>query len=110
MAMALISLTWETQKQARRMDVVWGETAGVDGQLWLLAPILFILQGFEAYVGILLLKATLAGVVFEWQVVTCGVLLIVMAIGNFANTVQTLVAKSRFKAKMKKTKNKLELN
>ncbi|CAL5379952.1 unnamed protein product [Camellia sinensis] len=44
MAMALISLTWETQKQAGRMDVVWGETAGVDGQLWLLAPILFILQ------------------------------------------------------------------
>ncbi|KAF5951370.1 hypothetical protein HYC85_009314 [Camellia sinensis] len=165
MAMALISLTWETQKQtvhvlckegcncsfnglsckelqcfykidindkdfvhilhsARRMDVVWGETAGVDGQLWLLAPILFILQilgrgmltkkrkesGFEAYVGILLLKAALAGVVFEWQVVTCGVLLIVMAIGNFANIVQTLVAKSRFKAKMKKTKHKLELN
>ncbi|CAL5327926.1 unnamed protein product [Camellia sinensis] len=95
---------------ARRMDVVWGETAGVDGQLWLLAPILFILQGFEAYVEILLLKAALAGVVFEWQVVTCGVLLIVMAVGNFVNTVQTLVAKSRFKAKMKKTKSKLELN
>ncbi|CAL5374067.1 unnamed protein product [Camellia sinensis] len=95
---------------ARRMDVVWGETAGVDGQLWLLAPILFILQGFEAYVGILLLKVALAGVVSEWQVVTCGVLLIVMAVGNFANTVQTLVAKSRFKAKMKKTKSKVELN
>ncbi|CAL5394673.1 unnamed protein product [Camellia sinensis] len=30
--------------KARRMDVVWGETAGVNGQLWLLAPILFILQ------------------------------------------------------------------
>jgi hypothetical protein len=28
------------------MDVVWGETAGVDGQLWLLCPILFILQVF----------------------------------------------------------------
>ncbi|GMP25131.1 hypothetical protein CsSME_00002144 [Camellia sinensis var. sinensis] len=173
MAMALISLTWEierepdcSQKQrgvqlflqwaimqgvamllqnryqrqrlytrialgkARRMDVVWGETAGVDGQLWLLAPILFILQvicavqmpvlgtmptkdhinGFELYVGILLLKTALAGVVSEWQVVTCGVLLIVMAVGNFANTVQTLVAKSRFKAKMKKTKSKPELN
>jgi len=26
------------------MDVVWGETAGVDGQLWLLCPILFTLQ------------------------------------------------------------------
>ena len=30
--------------QAKRMDVVWGETAGVDGQLWLLCPILFTLQ------------------------------------------------------------------
>lgn len=30
--------------QAQRMDVVWGETSGVDGQLWLLCPILFILQ------------------------------------------------------------------
>ena len=30
--------------QAKRMDVVWGETAGVDGQLLLLCPILFTLQ------------------------------------------------------------------
>lgn len=30
--------------QAKRMDVVWGETAGVEGQLLLLCPILFILQ------------------------------------------------------------------
>lgn len=26
------------------MDVVWGETAGVEGQLLLLCPILFVLQ------------------------------------------------------------------
>lgn len=26
------------------MDVVWGKTAGVAGQLWLLCRILFILQ------------------------------------------------------------------
>lgn len=26
------------------MDVVWGETAGVKGQLWILLPILFVLQ------------------------------------------------------------------
>ncbi|CAL5385147.1 unnamed protein product [Camellia sinensis] len=32
---------------ARRMDVVWGEIAGVNGQLWLLAPILFILQRMQ---------------------------------------------------------------
>ncbi|CAN0840746.1 Transmembrane protein 120 homolog [Linum grandiflorum] len=53
---------------AKRMDVVWGETAGVDGQLWLLAPILFILQGFEAYVGLQLLRTAFARVVTEWQV------------------------------------------
>ncbi|XP_052194549.1 uncharacterized protein LOC127802651 [Diospyros lotus] len=153
MAMALISLTWEIERQpdcaqkqkgvqlflqwaimqgvamllqnryqrqrlytrialgkARRMDVVWGETAGVEGQIWLLAPILFILQGFEAYVGMLLLKTAVVGIVAEWQVITCGILLIIMAVGNFLNTVQTLVVKSRFKAKMKKSKSRAELN
>lgn len=45
-----------------------------------------------------------------WQVVTCGILLIIMAVGNFANTVQTLLSKSRFKAKMKKGKIKHDLN
>lgn len=94
--------------KARRMDVVWGETAGVDGQIWLLAPILFVLQGFEAYVGILLLKTAIVGVASEWQVIICGILLIIMAVGNFVNTVETLVAKGRFKAKMKKSKSNLE--
>ncbi|KAK7270052.1 hypothetical protein RIF29_22929 [Crotalaria pallida] len=96
--------------KAKRMDVVWGETAGVDGQLWLLCPILFILQGFEAYVGLLLLNTAFVGVVSEWQVIFCGVLLVVMAVGNFTNTVQTLMAKSRFKAKMKKSKSKQRLD
>ncbi|KAI3756988.1 hypothetical protein L6452_04521 [Arctium lappa] len=147
MTMALISLTWEVEKQpdcaqkqkgiqlflkwaimqgiamlvqnryqrqrlytrialgkARRMDVVWGETAGVEGQLWLLCPMLFVLQVFEAYVGVLLLKTAVVGVISEWQVVTCGILLIIMAVGNFANTVETLLSKSRFKAKIKKGK------
>ncbi|KAL0684383.1 hypothetical protein Bca4012_051231 [Brassica carinata] len=96
--------------KAQRMDVVWGETAGVDGQLWLLCPILFILQGFQAYVGVLLLRAALTGVVAEWQVMVCGILLVVMAVGNFINTVETLMAKSRVKAKMKKSKSRAELN
>ncbi|KAF5194469.1 Transmembrane protein [Thalictrum thalictroides] len=96
--------------KAKRMDVVWGETAGVEGQLLLLCPILFVLQGFEAYIGLLLLKNSLVGVVSEWQVVVCGILLVVMAVGNFANTVQTLISKSRIKAKMRKTKSKQELN
>ncbi|GAY57193.1 hypothetical protein CUMW_177530 [Citrus unshiu] len=83
--------------KAKRMDVVWGETAGVDGQLWLLCPILFILQVFEAYVGLLLLKTALVGVVPEWQVSFCGALLVLMAVGNFINTVQTLMTKSSMK-------------
>ncbi|XP_042505396.1 transmembrane protein 120 homolog [Macadamia integrifolia] len=93
--------------KARRMDVVWGETAGVEGQLLLLCPLLFILQGFEAYVGLLLLRTVRDGVVSEWQVIACGILLVVMAVGNFTNTVETLMAKSRVKAKMR-TKSKPE--
>ncbi|KAB1215606.1 hypothetical protein CJ030_MR4G001656 [Morella rubra] len=89
--------------KAKRMDVVWGETAGGDGQLWLLYPLLFILQGFEAYVGLLLLMTALVGGFSEWQVFFSGVLLVLMAVGNFINTVQTLMAKSRFKAKMKRS-------
>lgn len=95
--------------KAKRMDVVWGETAGVDGQLLLLCPILFTLQGFEAYVGWLFLRKAFVGVVSEWQVVFCGFLLVLMAVGNFTNTVQTLLAKSRFKAKMKRSKSKKQL-
>uniref|UniRef100_A0A7C9DV25 TMPIT-like protein n=1 Tax=Opuntia streptacantha TaxID=393608 RepID=A0A7C9DV25_OPUST len=87
--------------KAKRMDVVWGETAGVDGQLLLMCPILFTLQGFEAYVGWLFLRKAFVGVVSEWQVVFCGFLLVLMAVGNFTNTVETLLAKSRFKAKMR---------
>ncbi|KDP25188.1 hypothetical protein JCGZ_20344 [Jatropha curcas] len=96
--------------KAKRMDVVWGETAGVHGQLWLLCPILFILQGFEAYVGLQLLRTAFVRVVSEWQVIFCGILLVFMAVGNFLNTVQTLMAKSRFKAKMKRSKSKPELD
>nr|KJB39525.1 hypothetical protein B456_007G018100 [Gossypium raimondii] len=96
--------------KANRMDVVWGETSGVDGQLWVLCPILFAMQGFEAYVGLLLLKTAFVGVVTEWQVICCGILLVLMAVGNFINTIQTLMTKSRFKAKMKRSKSKPELD
>jgi len=44
------------------------------------------------------------------QVIFCGVLLVLMAVGNFANTVQTLMVKSRFKAKMRRSKSKQRLN
>ncbi|KAK6782272.1 hypothetical protein RDI58_020068 [Solanum bulbocastanum] len=53
------------------------------------------IDGFEAYVGVLFLKTTFIGVVSEWQVVTCGILLIIMAAGNFANTMKTFVTNSQ---------------
>ncbi|MBA0862146.1 hypothetical protein Goshw_005086 [Gossypium schwendimanii] len=34
--------------KAKRMDVFWGETAGVDSQLWVLCPILFLMQLIQA--------------------------------------------------------------
>ncbi|KAK4748765.1 hypothetical protein SAY87_015351 [Trapa incisa] len=96
--------------KAKRMDVVWGETAGVAGQLLLLCPILFILQGCEAYVGISLLRTAFAMEISEWQVIFFGVLLVFMAVGNFVYTVKTLLIKSRFKAKMKRAKSKAEMD
>ena len=96
--------------KAKRMDVVAGETAGVEGQLLLLYPVLFTLQVFEGYVGVLLLKTALHGLASEWQVVVCGILLVVMAVGNFVNTMETLMLKLRFKAKMKRAKSRQDLS
>ncbi|XP_024397659.1 uncharacterized protein [Physcomitrium patens] len=88
--------------KAGRMDVVWGETAGVKGQLGILYPLLFILQGFQFFIGILLLKTAIVEDKSEWQIVVCGLLLVLMACGNFINTVATLVAKAKIKSKMNK--------
>eukprot|EP00250_Pteridium_aquilinum_P009305 c18583_g2_i1 orf=144-1316(+) len=87
--------------KAGRMDVVWGETAGVIGQLWLLYPLLFLLQFFQGYLGFLLLLTAFTKDDCEWQVICCGILLLIMALGNFANTLETLFAKMRIKTRMK---------
>lgn len=91
--------------KAGRMDVVWGETSGVKGQLWILYPVLFTLQVFQCYIGGLLLRTAVVEDDCEWQMVVCGLLLIAMAFGNFFNTIATLVAKAKIKAKMKKMKH-----
>ncbi|KAH8961791.1 hypothetical protein BDL97_05G067800 [Sphagnum fallax] len=88
--------------KAGRMDVVWGETAGVTGQLWVFYPLLFTLQGFQFFIGLLLLRTAVLEDESEWQIVVCGLLLITMAVGNFSNTVATLITKAKFKAKMRK--------
>ncbi|XP_024385130.2 uncharacterized protein, partial [Physcomitrium patens] len=91
--------------KAGRMDVVWGETSGVKGQLWILYPVLFTLQAFQCYIGALLLQTAIVEDNCEWQMVVCGLLLIAMAFGNFFNTIATLVTKAKIKAKMKKMKH-----
>ncbi|MBA0850854.1 hypothetical protein Goshw_008175 [Gossypium schwendimanii] len=95
--------------KSNSMNVARRETTGVDCQLWVLCPILFVMQGFEAYVGLLLLKTAFARVVTEWQIIFCGIILVILAVGNFINTAQTLMAKSRFKGTMKKSKSRREL-
>ncbi|GJP30833.1 hypothetical protein CLOM_g7163 [Closterium sp. NIES-68] len=87
--------------KAGQMDVVWGETAGMKGQLVLLYPLLFILQLFQLYIGVTLLRTSLYEM-FEWQIFACGILLIIMAVGNFTNTVATVATKLTIKAKMRK--------
>ncbi|KAI3501325.1 hypothetical protein L1887_29191 [Cichorium endivia] len=66
-------------------------------------------QAFEAYVGLLLVKSAVVGVVSEWQVVTCGILLIIMTVGNLTKTVNTLVSKSQLKVRIKKDECKNDL-
>ncbi|KAL3699820.1 hypothetical protein R1sor_017842 [Riccia sorocarpa] len=94
--------------KAGRMDVVWGETSGVKGQIWVLYPLLFTLQIFQFSIGALLLRTSILEDEAEWQMVACGLLLLIMAVGNFSNTVATVVAKARIKAKMKQTKHVLQ--
>eukprot|EP00897_Mesotaenium_endlicherianum_P002481 jgi/Mesen1/2260/ME000153S01487 len=60
-----------------------------------------VLQAFQLYIGARLVQSAVYDAA-EWQIATCGLLLVVMAVGNFANTVGTLVTKSRFKSKMRK--------
>ncbi|KAG8478615.1 hypothetical protein CXB51_028429 [Gossypium anomalum] len=47
---------------------------------------------------------------FRPSIICCGILLVLMAVGNFINTIQTFVTKSRFKAKMKRSKSKPDCN
>lgn len=86
--------------KAGRMDVVWGETSGVRGQLRLLYPLLFLLQVAQCCLGILLLYTAFTNS-SEWQVLGCGILLLIMGAGNFWNTMETVYAKKRVKSRMK---------
>ena len=98
------------------MDVVRGETSGAHGQLLLLYPILFAMQGLQAYIGWEMLMYTAWALLSPegflnledkesdlWGsrgVALAGAIMIFMAAKNFLNTVATIVGKraSREKA------------
>ncbi|KAL9316920.1 hypothetical protein ACSQ67_013437 [Phaseolus vulgaris] len=84
--------------KAKRMDVVWGKQLVWTANCGCCVP-------YSSRC-----RTAVVGDVSEWQVIFCGVLLVLMAVGNFANTVQTLMVKSRFKAKMRRSKSKQRLN
>ncbi|KAH9560190.1 hypothetical protein CY35_06G093900 [Sphagnum magellanicum] len=116
MLMALVSLTWGIQghpscthkQQGVRLFLGWAVMQGVAMllqnryQRQRLYTRIALGKGFQFFIGLLLLRTAILEVSFEWQVVACGLLLIIMAVGNFVNTVATLVAKAKIKAKMKK--------
>jgi len=98
------------------MDVVSGETSGTHGQLLLLYPILFGMQGLQAYIGWEMLTHTAWALLSSegfldperkdsdlWGsrgVALAGVIMMYMAVRNFQSTVATIVGKqaSRVKA------------
>uniref|UniRef100_A0A0D6R1I6 TMPIT-like protein n=1 Tax=Araucaria cunninghamii TaxID=56994 RepID=A0A0D6R1I6_ARACU len=120
MFMALVSLTWEIRgqpscvekQQGVRLFLTWAIMQGVAMllqnryQRQRLYTRIALGKGFEGYIGLLLLRTAIVGGNSEWQVVVCGILLLIMAVGNFANTVETLVTKSRVKARIKRSKSK----
>lgn len=98
------------------MDVVAGESSGTYGQLFILYPVLFGMQGLQAYIGYEMLTKTYWALLSPegfldpenkesdlWGsrgVAGAGAMMIFMAVKNFVNTVATIIGKrtSREKA------------
>jgi hypothetical protein len=100
------------------MDVVSGESSGAQGQLWVLYPLLFAFQLFQGYVGLSVLRVTRRSVfnVYLGYLDTedhtsdlrgqrtlfyFGLILVFLALGNFYNTMRTILGKRAFAAKAK---------
>lgn len=99
--------------KAMAMDVVSGESSGNFGQLLLLYPLLFWLQGLQANIGVMMvLRGWRNAISAEgWLdeehhesdlrgsrgILIVGVLMLIMAASNFRNTVATIYAKQKLK-------------
>ncbi|CAG9461703.1 unnamed protein product [Pedinophyceae sp. YPF-701] len=99
------------------MDVVSGESSGAAGQLLLLYPLLFAFQGFEAFVGALVVRGNYHALlnINGYLEITAdsadlrgcrsltivGVIVVILALGNFHSTVRTILGKRTFARKAK---------
>lgn len=97
------------------MDVVGGESSGAIGQLFILYPILFCMQGLQAYIGVEMVTKTYWALLSPegfldpenkesdlWGsrgVALAGIMMLFMASKNFVNTVATIINKRTSKEK-----------
>ena len=92
-------------------DVIGGESSGSSGQLYLLYPLLFAMQGLQFYIGIGMFSKTQ----WSWHslegfldperpgtdlwgsrgVALAGIMMMLMGIANAWNTIETIVVKGR---------------
>lgn len=111
--------------KAMAMDVVSGESSGNFGQLLLLYPLLFWLQGLQANIGFIMVRrgwsAASAAPSEGWLdlekhesdlrgsrgVLLVGGLMLIMAICNFRNTVATILQKRKVKTNMRRVNSQM---
>lgn len=111
--------------KAMAMDVVSGESSGNFGQLLLLYPLLFWLQGLQANIGFTMVRrgwsAASAAPSEGWLdlekhesdlrgsrgVLLVGGLMLIMAICNFRNTVATILQKRKVKTNMRRVNSQM---
>lgn len=111
--------------KAMAMDVVSGESSGNFGQLVLLYPLLFWLQALQANIGFMMVRrgwgAASAAPSEGWLdlekhesdlrgsrgVLLVGVLMLIMAICNFRNTVATILQKRKVKTTMRRVASQM---
>ena len=92
-------------------DVIGGETSGTSGQLYFLYPILFGMQALQFYIGIGMFSKTQ----WSWHslegfldperpgtdlwgsrgVALAGIMMMLMAVANWKNTIQTILVKGQ---------------
>ena len=85
--------------KAQVLDVVAGESSAYTGMMWLLYPVLYLLQAWQVHTGaaLLLYCVNISGEDFglkaDWQACAACALWLTMAVGNIWTTSLTLLHK-----------------